>query len=309
MFLGGGIIGIWGVYILSHTPEPKGTVINDNLFVLFRRAVGNRNFRNLLAFNSFWAFALNLATPFFTVYMIKTIGLPLSYIIGLGILSQVSSILSIKMWGRYSDKYSNKTVISIAAPIYILCIIAWTFTAMPSMLWTTILLLVINIFTGIATAGINLAISNIGLKLAPKTEAIVYISTKNIVVSFFSALAPLAGGLMADFFSTHQLLWNIEWKGPGGIQEIPLLNLQHWNFLFLIGAMLAAFSLRQLKNVEEVGEVRKSLVVTEMKKRIKVSMGETLNRPVLKLLTMPVLIPATATRHVFRFVEKKIWRH
>ncbi|HKH59707.1 MAG TPA: MFS transporter [Flavitalea sp.] len=307
MFLAGGLIGIWGVYILSRTPEPKGKVIPDNLFVLFRRALANTNFRNLVVFNSFWSFALNLATPFFTVYMIKTIGLSFSYIIGLGILSQLSSIFSIKMWGGYSDKFSNKTIISIAGPIYVVCMIAWTFTAMPSSPWlTSLLLILINIFSGVATAGINLAITNIGIKLAPKEEAIVYISARNMVVAFFSAIAPLVGGLMADFFATHQLVWNIEWKGPSGVKQISLLDLQHWNFLFLIGALLATLSLRKLKHVIETGEIHKTVLVKRMKTTFKTSVTEKLNTPVFRFISSPVLIPTIATLNMLKYVEKRM---
>ncbi len=306
MFLAGGLIGILGVYLLSRTPEPKGGMIADNLFVLFRRAITNKNFRNLLVFNSFWSFALNLATPFFTVYMIKTIGLPFSYIIGLGILAQLSSIFSIKMWGRYSDKYSNKTVISTAAPIYIACIMAWTFTGMPSMQWLTILLLIfINIFTGIATAGINLAITNIGIKLAPKDEAIVYISARNMFVSFFSAVAPLVGGLMADFFARRQFVWNIGWK-VSGAREVALLNLQSWNFLFMVAGVLAILSLRKLRDIFETGEINKTVLVKEIKTHFRVTVGERLNTPVFRFISSPVLVPTMATLSMLRYVERRM---
>jgi hypothetical protein len=45
----------------------------------------------------------------------------------------------------------------------------------------------------------NLSITNIGLKLAP-ADAIVYLSAKNIITAFFSSVAPLVGGYLADFF-------------------------------------------------------------------------------------------------------------
>jgi MFS family permease len=238
--------------------------------------------------------------------MIKTIGLPFSYIIGLGILAQLSSIFSIKMWGRYSDKYSNKTVISTAAPIYIACIMAWTFTGMPSMQWLTILLLIfINIFTGIATAGINLAITNIGIKLAPKDEAIVYISARNMFVSFFSAVAPLVGGLMADFFARRQFVWNIGWK-VSGAREVALLNLQSWNFLFMVAGVLAILSLRKLRDIFETGEINKTVLVKEIKTHFRVTVGERLNTPVFRFISSPVLVPTMATLSMLRYVERRM---
>ncbi|WP_207420820.1 MFS transporter [Desertivirga brevis] len=270
MFLIGGGFGMLGVLMLAKTPEPKSMMVNDNLFLLLKKPLKDKNFRKLLAFNSSWAFSLNLATPFFSVYMMKTLGIELSYIIAFGIIAQLSSIFSIKVWGRYSDRFSNKTIINICAPIYVLCILAWAFTAMPgSHIGTVIMLVVINIFSGISTAGINLGIGNIGMKLAPKEEAIVYLSVKNMTVAFFSTIAPLVGGLLADFFASHQLVWSFEWKGDGTSSVLPLVDLKGWSFFFIIGGVMALYSLRILGGIREQGEVQKDKVVTYMRTRIR----------------------------------------
>lgn len=273
MFIFGGLLGLSSVYLLSRTPEPESFMPNDNLFKTFQKPLKDKNFRNLLVFNSAWAFALNLATPFFSVYMLKTIGLPLSYIIGLGILNQLSSVFSIKLWGRYSDRYSNKTIIHICAPVYILCIVLWAYTAMPpTQLLSLALLAGIHIFSGISTAGINLAISNMGIKLADKSESMIYLSAKNMIVAFVSALAPVIGGLMADFFASHQFNWNIEWKSEGGNTILHLINLQGWNFFFIIGGILALLSLRLLNQVNEKGEVNKVRVVNVMQIKVRIKL-------------------------------------
>jgi MFS family permease len=202
--------------------------------------------------------------------MLKTLSLPLSYIIGLGIIGQLSGIFSVKLWGRYADKYSNKTIINISGPLYIVCILAWAFTSMPTTTTGVLAILaIINIFSGIASAGVNLAINNIGMKLAPKNDAMVYLSVKNMTVALFSALAPVIGGLMADFFSTHELAWNIEWNGNGTSSVISLIKLKGWSFFFIIGGLMAMMSLRYLKNVKENGEVQREHVVTYMRGKVR----------------------------------------
>ena len=266
MFLVGGGLGMLGVWLLSRTPEPKTELSKENMFKLIKKPLKDKNFRNLLVFNSFWAFALNLATPFFSVYLMKMLNMPLSYIIALNMLSQFTSIIFIRIWGRLSDKYSNKTIIRICAPIYIAVILAWTFTTMPAAhLFTMPLLILIHIFNGISTSGINLAMSNIGLKLAPKGEAIVYISARSMITSLFAAVAPVIGGLLADFFSSHQLSWNIEWKSPDMTSILHLVELQQWDFFFAIGAVLAIISLRWLSSVKEEGEMDKSEAMKEIR--------------------------------------------
>jgi MFS family permease len=304
MFLGGGALGLLGTYILSKTPEPKAHLAKENLVKLFGKPLKEHNFRYLIIFNSFWAFALNLATPFFSVYMMKTLGLSLSYIIGFGILSQVAGIFAIQLWGRNSDQYSNKTIIRIAAPIYITCILAWSFISIASSQMMMVLMIaVINILTGISSSGINLAINNIGIKLAPKEEAIVYLTAKNMIVAFVSALGPLIGGLMADFFSTRSFVWNIEWNGPNGVSSFPLLELHNWTFLFIIGGFLAIVALRTLRRVTERGEIQKSLAQAEIRVAFRKKVKEQLTlKACLSVLFSPILYPLRLKKRLERRV-------
>jgi MFS family permease len=312
LFLIGGALGLTSVAFLLRTPEPKSQPMDDKLFTLFGKPLKSKNFKNLLIFNSFWAFALNLATPFFSVFMLKTIGLPLSYVIGLGILAQISGIFSLKVWGRYSDWFSNKTIISICAPLYITCILAFAFVAMPNNLLVSIAILIaIHIFSGVSTAGINLALGNIGFKLAPKNEAIVYISTKNMFVAFFSTIAPMLGGLMADYFATHPFSWNMQFGTVAQTSQITLLNLQGWNYFFIIGGLLALTSLRYLGRIQEDGVVEKDKVVTHMRVRFKHTLRNNLGREVTNGIYHP---SATVKRKIvkamkYRQQRKEVLRH
>jgi len=130
--------------------------------------------------------------------------------------------------------------------------------------------------TGISTGGINLALTNIGLKLAPKTDAIVYITVKNMVASFFTALGPILGGLLVDYFATRELQISISWKSPNLQTIAKLIYLHEWNFLFLIAALLAFISVRWLGKVQENGEVSPQLVKRIMKKRFRAGLKESL---------------------------------
>src|SRR5690606_12944338 len=105
---------------------------NANILALFKQPLYDDNFRRLLIFNSMWVLSLNIATPFFIVFMMKSMELSLSVIIILGIISQIFSILTLKMWGTFSDRYSNKSIIAFSAPLYIVCIIAWCFVGIYS---------------------------------------------------------------------------------------------------------------------------------------------------------------------------------
>jgi MFS family permease len=303
MFLTGGFLGLVGVYVLSRVPEPQGVSVQGNIFRLLAHPFTNRNFRRLLIFHASWAFAISMAAPFFSAYMIKTLKLPLSLIIGLSILSQFAGILFIKSWGMYADRFSNKTIVNVFAPMYIVCILAWIFTATIPGLWYTILVLIgINVFSGMSTSGINLAMNNMVIKLAPKEEAIVFLAAKSITLAVMGALAPLLAGALADFFATHEFVWQLSWKSPYGTKSFDVVELQHFRFLFLIGACLAFVALQLLKLVKEEGEVDKDLARAEMRTAFRNNVVETMTHPAVRLMYQPY----TFSRLLRRKIRNKI---
>ena len=305
MFIAGGVMGMIGVYFLSRVPEPRTTLENQHLFMLISKPLKDVNFRNLLTFHSFYAFATSLALPFFVVYMMKTIGLSLAWIIVLGLLAKFGSIFSLKFWGTFSDKYSNKTIFRICAPTFIACIFSWTFAAMAANHAASIaLLIVIHIVSGVSAAGIDLAIGNLAIKLAPASEAISYISARNIVVAVFAAAGPLAGGLLADFFATHHLNCNIKWQGPSGVSTLQLLELHNWSFFFVMSAALALLSMRLINRIREQGEARKGMVALVMRKSVARSLRKNISAEAIRhRINHPVIIPAIKRRLTF-----KLWR-
>jgi hypothetical protein len=159
--------------------------------------------------------------------------------------------------------FSNKTVIRICAPVYIACIAGWSLVGNHAL--TIPFLMLIHIASGMALGGINLAITNIGLKLASKDEAIVYIAARNMVNAFIPALAPILGGLMADMLTAKQLIPDFSLKIPMGGSSATVFHLSNWTLFFVFSAILASISLRFLKQVKEEGEVAKSEVVIKMK--------------------------------------------
>lgn len=292
MFVMGGVLGLVGVYILSRTPEPAIAITNDHIFSMVRKPFKNVNFRKLLTFQVAWAFALNIATPFYAVYILSSIGLPLTYLIGFNLLTQLASIVSIKMWGRYSDVYSNKTVLHICAPVYACCILSWPLISLyASPYWFVPVLTIIHLFTGFATSGINISLSNIGLKMAPRQEAIAYIVARSMTLAGFAALAPIVGGILANYFSDKSLSYDLSL----GAFHIPLINLEQWSFLFIIGALLGLLSLRLLKAVDEDGEVRREVVVPVLKKDISASF-------IVSSMKMLIFKPAL----LYPYIRKKI---
>jgi len=267
LFLLGVGAGALGVYFLAQTPEKRmpTTEQKTGILKLLAQPFKDENFRKLIAFMCSWNFAVNLAGPFFMVYMLRRLGLSMSFIIALSIISQVLNFTFLKIWGKYTDRFSNKSVLAICGPLFILSILAWTFTTMPEKYFLTIpLLVIIHIVMGLSSAGVSLASGNIGLKLAPQGQATAYLAANTIVNSVAAGIAPILGGKFADFFASRQLEWTLKYTSPTGEFSLPTLSLQQWDFFFALAFVIGLYSLHRLAMIKETGEVEEKIVMNEL---------------------------------------------
>lgn len=267
LFFLGFLAGILGVYFISTIPEPQMTAVKEKVhfFRMILQPFRDANFKSLIMFLGSWNFAVNLAAPFFTVYMLKRLQMDMSFIIALMLLSQIMNLAFLRIWGKFTDRFSNKSVLGVSGPLFIACILAWTFTTLPEKYILTIPLLVaIHVFMGISTAGVTLASGNIGLKLAPKGQATAFLAANSVVNSLAAGIAPILGGKFADFFAGHELSWTLKWTSPTRELTLPTLNLQQWDFFFFFAFLIGLYSIHRLAMVREVGEVEEKIVVHEL---------------------------------------------
>ena len=267
LFFLGFLVGMLGVYFITTIPVPVMPRVEGKpqFFKIILQPFKDANFKSLIMFLGSWNFAVNLAAPFFTVYMLKRLQLNMTFIIALMILSQIMNVAFLRIWGRFSDRFSNKSVLGVSGPLFIMCILAWTFTTMPEKYVLTIpLLIAIHIFMGISTAGVTLASGNISLKLAPKGQATAFLAANSVVNSLAAGIAPILGGKFADFFAGRELSWTLKWTSPGRELILPTLNLQQWDFFFFFAFLIGLYSIHRLAMVKEVGEVEEKIVVHEL---------------------------------------------
>lgn len=259
--------GAYSVWCSRRIVEPEmapvraGQSVFGELLVPFR----DRNYRRLIAFLASWSFAMNLAAPFFTVHMLKRMELDLLWVIGFGTLSQLAAFLMATRWGAIADRMSNKAVLGVCTPLFVLAVFAWTFTTMPEKHVLTVpLLIAIHIATGFASAGVTLAAGNIGLKLAPRGRATGYLAAIALVNATAGGIAALIGGLSADLFAASKLSLTVHWQGAGGQFDVRALDFSHWDFFFFFAAAFGLFAVHRLSLVRERGEVEEAEVLREL---------------------------------------------
>jgi MFS family permease len=261
LLFGATFMGLSSLFLMSRIPEPqmppaegKSLSIRETLTVPLR----DKNFQQLLKFLFFWGVALNLATPFFAVYMLNALDYPVSAVIQLSVLSQMANALSLKMWGRLVDRFSSKTVLSMGASLYAFVILGWALSTLPDGYSATLpILATLHLIAGVAAAGVSLGISTIGMKLAPQGQATSYLTAASLATNLGTAIGPLLGGLFADFFSVRDLQINFSWTSPARQIDLGIVHLNGYDFLFVIAFIFAVASLNLLTSLKEQGDVSK----------------------------------------------------
>jgi MFS family permease len=263
----GFLVSLVSTFALTQASEPAMEAVQprQSLFSLLKTPLKDANFRRLLRFLTSWQFAVNLATPFFTVFFVQQLGLGMAYVIGLTIISQVANALVLRTWGHLSDAFSNKTVLSGAAPAFLLCIAAMAFASeIKDRTEMVAYLALLHFAMGLASAGVGLASGNIAFKLAPRATATAYVADSALITSAAAGAAPVLGGLFADFFARRALTFQVLWRNPHGVSQFTPLQISHWDFYFVMAAALGLYAMHRLAFVEEAGARRRKEMMEEV---------------------------------------------
>ncbi len=287
MFGAGCVTGLISAWVVARMPEPQMPKLTGRvgLRALLRQPLRDLNFSRLLVFVVSWQFAINLATPFFTVFIVRQLRFDVSVVMMLSVVSQAANLLALRSWGVLSDRFVNKSVIAVCAPTYLLAIVGmigasqftnWTLAAA----W----LVVLHIAMGASIAGVTLASTNIALKLSPKGSATAYVAANAMATALAAGLAPIIGGLLAEFFAARKFELLMRWTGPNGVWSLPF-RLTNWDFYFLLAGLIGLYAIHRLTLVAEHGEIERREMINQV-------IGET-RRSIRNISTVAGLRAAT----------------
>lgn len=303
LFAVAGVAGLVGIYFLGRTAEPQMPQENgESIWSALRQPLHDVNFRALLIFLAWWSFAVNFAAPFFAVYLLSRLGLDMSWVLVLAVISQLFNVFFFKVWGSLADRFSNKSVIVLSGTVFIMTFLMWPFTTMPEKHQFTLpILIVIHVLTGISTAGVNLCAGNLALKTAPYGKAGSYLAMNALISGIVASVAPIVAGFAADWFATEQVTLTL--RLASSIErhpavQIPALDIRGLDFLFLIAFVFGLYSIHRLLAVREEGEVRESVVrqaflaeMGRLARQVSTAAG------VRQILVMPYMMVRGFSRH------------
>ena len=258
LLIGGSLtLGLADVWFASRAKEPlmpAAPASERSVIEILAEPLRDKNFFQVVRFLFVWSLTSNLAIPFFAVYMLSELGLALPVVIGFAVLGQFSAVLFVRVWGPMADRVGSKTVLSLSASLYLLVILGWVFTAYPERYFLTIpLLALLHVFAGVAASGVMLTINTIALKVSPEGQATPFLGVASIATNVGAGIGPIAGGLLADYFSVRALTIDFGWISPGGVLELQAISLSGFDFLFVIAFLVGLLSLNLLVALREEG--------------------------------------------------------
>ncbi|MEK6749480.1 MAG: MFS transporter [Pseudomonadota bacterium] len=200
------------------------------------------------AYFALMMFAVNIASPFFTVYMLRDLHFTYLQFMVMTAASVVVQFLCLNTWGKIGDEYGNRVILMLTGALVPFLPLLWLVSQ------EFYYLLSLQILSGVAWAGFNLSAANFLYDLVPAPKRVTYLAMHNMMSNIAVFLGAMLGGLLATVLPAAVALggYELRWFSP-------LL----WVFLLsaIVRAAVAVMFLPHLVEVREVRETTMSAVV------------------------------------------------
>jgi MFS family permease len=231
-------------YFLKRQYEPKATEDEKTYFSFFKfiKKMPSNNFGRFVIFTSLTSFAVAIASPFFSVYMIKDLKLSYFAFTIITLSSLISQILFFSFVGKLSDKIGTVKVMKISGFLVSFVPLFWIFSIFlgncPQLI-LIIYLFVVELFSGFSWAAFNLASSNFIYDAVTKQKIILCFSYFGFINSIGAFLGGFIGGQLSGI-SSFSLF------GLGSILSVFLISF----VLRLIPSIFVAPKLKEVRKVD-----------------------------------------------------------
>ena len=247
LFLGFGILfgiaffaRLTSAYLLSKHYEPKLKLEKQYYFSItqFIKGIPKSNFGKFTVAVALINFASYIASPFFSVYILKGLGVNYAVWTLIVVFNILGLLISVPFWGKFSDNYGNLKVLKWTGSLIPLIPVFWFltfFVVKINFVFAIIYLLAVELFSGIIWAGFNLCAKNFIYDAVTPQKLALCISYYNILSGIGVFIGATIGGTIASM--------NFNIFGIG-----PIL------FVFLLSALIRILSYVAL--MPKIKEVR-----------------------------------------------------
>jgi MFS family permease len=176
----------------------------------------------LLLYFGGWMFAFSLSAPFFNLYMLDNLNLPITLVTFYTSLMAGANLLMFMFWGRLADRIGNRTVLAIAGIILAVAPLLWLFVGTGALsIWLGLPLL--HVVMGGTGAAIDLCNNNLQIGVAPLHKQSTYFGWLAAAAGISGALGTAIGGYCAEHWTQGGLLGIFVLSGVcRGVAIVPL---------------------------------------------------------------------------------------
>lgn len=236
LFITAMVFRLVSLYYLKKMHEPRYIWEEEEKqpFFFFLRNITKTNFGRYTVFMAAMNFAVFVASPFFSPYMLNALGFGYLIYTVVNSTSAFASIMTVRRWGASMDLFGDKNVLGLAALLVCFVPLLWVVSPDPAYI------IAIQLFSGFAWGGFNLVAGNFAYDSLEPGKIARYLAYHNIIVGAMVVLGGIAGSVI------------IEYSGMAILGSAYL-------FVFLVSTALrllaAGFFLPKIKEPKEVRQI------------------------------------------------------
>ncbi len=244
LFLLASIGRYFSFYFLKKQYEPPATKDDKSFFSFFQfvKKMPSNNFGRFVIFTSLISFGVTIASPFFSVYMLKELNLSYTLFTLIILSPLISPIFFLPFIGKRVDRFGTVRVMKISSVLISMVPLLWVFSIflMNLPFWVLIVYLIaVEFFSGFVWAAYNLSVSNFIYDAVTKQKIILCFTYFGFINSIGSFLGGLIGGQLTSLSSFSIF-------GLGSILSVFLLS----TVLRILPSLIIAPKLKEVRTVE-----------------------------------------------------------
>ncbi|MBI3190467.1 MFS transporter [archaeon] len=159
----------------------------------------NRGLSIFTAFLGIMYFSTTIASPFYTVYMLRDLHINYLIFAVLTTVGAAAHIVTYKYWGKLIDRFGSRSILFITASLSIFTPLLWILSSNP------LSIAILLVFDGFIWAGFDQVAFTFLLDIIPAERRPQYIANHNFFVGIGIFMGALTGGVLATIFETQTL--------------------------------------------------------------------------------------------------------
>jgi MFS family permease len=187
-------------------------------------------------------FCVAIGSPFFSIYLLRDLDFSYVQFMACTAVTVFMQFLTLNRWGRISDIFGNRIILSLCGSLIPFIPLLWLFSA------NFYYLLLVQAFGGMIWAGFSLSASNFLYDLIPQNRRATYMAAHNVLASLGVFGGALLGGYLGSVLPASYVLFGYQMNLVSQLYNVFILS-------FVLRLMVSLLLIPRLKETRRVKPV------------------------------------------------------